>query len=154
MHATQKGFTLIELMIVVAIMGILSANALPAYEDYVTRSKILESLQTLAAGKTSVSEYRSSHGVFPSSAGEAGFNPSPTAYVSAGTWDATHKRLEVTLRGFGVAAVDAKHVYMAPTGSLVSSEVTRWTCGTDIATGDYKYLPADCRSASPIGSGS
>ncbi len=154
MPTTQKGFTLIELMIVVAIVGILAAIALPAYQDYTTRSKMSEPLSVLAAGKASIAEYRSANGAFPASANDAGFSPEATRYVSAGTWDATNKRLEVSLQGFGVAAVDGKHLYMAPTGSTISPEITAWNCGTDAASSAYKYFPTNCRAASPSGSGS
>src|SRR5512146_482735 len=61
MKRVQQGFTLIELMIVVAIVGILAAIALPAYQDYVVRSKMSEAEAAIAACKTSVSEYTSTH---------------------------------------------------------------------------------------------
>ncbi len=61
MKRLQQGFTLIELMIVVAIVGILAAIALPAYQDYIIRSKLSEAEAALAACKTSVAEYTSSH---------------------------------------------------------------------------------------------
>src|SRR4030088_2411051 len=65
MKRIQQGFTLIELMIVVAIVGILAAIALPAYQDYIVRSKVSEVEAALAACKTSVAEYTSSHGSMP-----------------------------------------------------------------------------------------
>ena len=69
---SQQGFTLIELMIVVAIVGILAAVAIPAYRDYITRSKVSECAATLAACKTSVTEYFLSRNGFPADADEAG----------------------------------------------------------------------------------
>ena len=65
MKRIQQGFTLIELMIVVAIVGILAAIALPAYQDYVVRSKMSEAEAAIAACKTSVSEYLSTKNVMP-----------------------------------------------------------------------------------------
>ncbi|TMH09664.1 MAG: pilin [Betaproteobacteria bacterium] len=65
MKRLQQGFTLIELMIVVAIVGILAAIALPAYQDYVIRSKMSEAIAAIAACKTSVAEYSSSHTAYP-----------------------------------------------------------------------------------------
>jgi len=64
MKRVQQGFTLIELMIVVAIVGILAAIALPAYQDYVVRSKMSEPIAAIAACKTSVQEYASTKGAF------------------------------------------------------------------------------------------
>ncbi len=73
MKRVQQGFTLIELMIVVAIVGILAAIALPAYQDFVVRSKMSEGTAALAACKTSVQDYISSHaGTTPSTSGDGG----------------------------------------------------------------------------------
>jgi type IV pilus assembly protein PilA len=81
MKRVQQGFTLIELMIVVAIVGILAAIALPAYQDYVVRSKMSETEAALAACKTSVSEYVSTHSNYPSDIGAAGCGATDTQYV-------------------------------------------------------------------------
>jgi type IV pilus assembly protein PilA len=84
MKRLQQGFTLIELMIVVAIVGILAAIALPAYQDYVIRSKMSEAEAALAACKTSVSEYVSTHsGNWPTQA-NSGCSTTTTQYVSGG----------------------------------------------------------------------
>src|SRR6476660_9059906 len=77
MKRVQQGFTLIELMIVVAIVGILAAIALPAYQDYVIRSKMSEAEAAIAACKTSVSEYLSTHaGTKPTDASTAAITAS------------------------------------------------------------------------------
>src|SRR5436305_12476189 len=110
MKRIQQGFTLIELMIVVAIVGILAAIALPAYQDYIVRSKMSEVEAAVAACKTSVAEYTASHGTLPGDntaagcslattqfvdgAASAGFNGSVVSYTSAipqggGTIDCT-----------------------------------------------------------------
>src|ERR1700694_553150 len=82
MKRIQQGFTLIELMIVVAIVGILAAIALPAYQDYVVRSKMSEAVAAIAACKTSVQEYASTKQAWPASADNAGCSTVATQYLA------------------------------------------------------------------------
>src|SRR5271170_5881002 len=90
MRRLQQGFTLIELMIVVAIVGILAAIALPAYQDYVVRSKMSEGEAAIAACKTSVAEYTSTHGgSLPTTTDLAGCSVTSTQYVNGGATVAT-----------------------------------------------------------------
>src|SRR5271166_2093680 len=84
MKRLQKGFTLIELMIVVAIVGILAAIALPAYQDYVVRSKMSEGEAAIAACKTSVAEYTSTHAGALPTGDIAGCASTTTQYVAGG----------------------------------------------------------------------
>src|SRR5690348_13429966 len=84
MKRIQQGFTLIELMIVVAIVGILAAIALPAYQDYVIRSKMSEVEAAMAACKTSVSEYVSTHSAsFPADTAASGCSTTATKYLAS-----------------------------------------------------------------------
>ena len=85
MRKLQEGFTLIELMIVVAIIGILAAVAIPAYQDYLIRSKMSELAAALSACKTSVSEYAAARNTWPDTVDRAGCSTQSTTYVSTMT---------------------------------------------------------------------
>ena len=79
----QQGFTLIELMIVIAIVGILAAIALPAYQDYTVRAKVSEAMVNLAEAKTTIAEYYSANNRFPEDAAAAGINTNPNTDIVA-----------------------------------------------------------------------
>ncbi|ENS6650756.1 pilin, partial [Neisseria gonorrhoeae] len=78
MNTLQKGFTLIELMIVIAIVGILAAVALPAYQDYTARAQVSEAILLAEGQKSAVTEYYLNHGEWPANNGSAGVASSPT----------------------------------------------------------------------------
>lgn len=134
----QQGFTLIELMIVVAIIGILAAVAIPAYQDYTIRAKVTEGLNMAAAAKTAVSEYRLSEGTFPSSNATAGIGATVTSeFVTS-----------VSISGAGVITVSMKTAAGGGTFTLTpafSSGAVSWDC--EKGTIDAKYLPATCRDS-------
>lgn len=156
----QQGFTLIELMIVVAIIGILAAVALPAYQDYTARSKITEVNLQVGACKNAVSEFLQANSAFPADANAAGCNSTVTTkYMAAGlTVSSTDARITSgAIQGTGSGA-DGKKIILVPTSDAArttalatgGTAIQGWSCGTDAVTTNLKYFPASCRQA-PLG---
>ena len=144
MKKIQQGFTLIELMIVVAIVGILAAIALPAYQDYVIRSKMSEAEAAIAACKTSISEYFSTKNGLPANADQGGCSTTPTQYVASLAVDGTTGAITVVSANTGAKAAECTLI-MTPTFETGSNaSVTLWT-GSSGSTCDAKYLPSGFR---------
>ncbi|WP_118787440.1 pilin [Neisseria lactamica] len=147
MKAIQKGFTLIELMIVIAIVGILAAVALPAYQDYTARAQMSEAL-TLAEGqKAAVVEYYSDNGTFPAnntSAGIAASNTITGKYVATVnvSGNANTATITSTMKSFGVNN-DIKGKTLTLEGKQNSGSFS-WECKK--GTVDDKFLPSSCRT--------
>jgi len=137
----QQGFTLIELMIVVAIIGILAAIALPAYQDYTVRGRVSE-LAVLASGaKATVGENISNNGGIigvGSCLGVDTTNPGTKNTANFTCTDATG-----VLIATGTPA--AKNVVLTYTPGLAGGGQIDWRCGGVLA--DYKYMPSECRRA-------
>ena len=147
-RARQQGFTLIELMIVIAIVGILAAIALPAYQDYTIRARMSEALAIAAEAKTSISEYYASNGNLPTtraSVGISGINPQSyaqsTAYGASGTVVNFTIQMKNDPR---LGAMATQNVRLRGTLDPNTGTIS-WICGPVTGLELARYLPASCR---------
>jgi type IV pilus assembly protein PilA len=142
MKQIQKGFTLIELMIVVAIIGILAAVAIPAYNDYIARAQVSEAVSLMSGGKTPMAEYYADKGEWPSTAsdvmGNVGGKYTSAITITAGASLPTIVTLTARMKDAGInASITSKTV------TLSSTDGKTWICQTgDI---DAKYVPGACK---------
>jgi type IV pilus assembly protein PilA len=151
MPGLQRGFTLIELMMVVAIIGLLAAVALPAYQDYAVRAKMSELVVAASACRNSVSEAYQGGGVLPG-AGQWGCEGGSSRFV-AGIYTDANGLITVTAQNIGIL-VDGRTIQLAPyisgaaadAATMSGRAVTEWRCGPTASNGvSTKYLPASCR---------
>ena len=137
----QKGFTLIELMIVVAIIGVLAAVALPAYSDYTKRAKVSEVILAASACRVSVSEYVSSELALAPNAIDYGCSNNATQFVSGTTVDQATAEIRSTVQG--VAADVMGDIILRPDLAQVANGIiVGWDCGGTIA---QEFRPGSCR---------
>ena len=162
MRKIQSGFTLIELMIVVAIIGILAAIAIPQYQNYVARAQMSEALSLASGGKVALAEYFNTKGEFPASNGAAGMETNTTIkgkYVTSVTVDALPAVTVATEgnplsgpKGILIVHMDETGTHtllmdgkMTLTGTASGGSIT-WACADGAgATTITKYLPSSCK---------
>ena len=147
MKSMQKGFTLIELMIVVAIIAILAAIAIPAYQNYLIRSQVSEGMTLAGGARTAVAEFYSNYGRWPLNNQSAGLPVSPLSisgkYVQQVT--ITSGVIDAKFGPGANTAINAKDFILSPSANGGSFQ---WTCNGTAHPGtvDNKYLPSSCRA--------
>ena len=152
MKSVQKGFTLIELMIVVAIIGILAAIALPAYQDYTVRSKVSEVVLAASQCRTAISEVVQTSTSLPATANSWGCESASatTKYVASVATAATTGEITVTAQN--IPALGTKTLLkLKPVSTAAGADIAAgapvygWICGGTGTTIESKYLPGSCR---------
>jgi type IV pilus assembly protein PilA len=151
----SKGFTLIELMIGIAIIGVLSAIAIPAFQDYLNRSKVTELMNIAQSCKAGIIEYTATTNAWPANAGDAGCqsNVAAQSQYARQLLVGANGRIQVTFQANTVASGIAANNFIALipfTGGVRHTDplqpVGEWRCVTNVTAEFRRYLPAACRN--------
>jgi type IV pilus assembly protein PilA len=152
MRATSSGFTLIELMIVVAVISILTSVVLPVVHNYTVRGKVSEALMVMSACRTSVSEvFVAQADITGANAWGCGENSTTTKYVAAlnttvdGTIVVTLRNISTMVDGNTIAMVPLKSPGQPATVADIGTPLYGWNCGAAPTTLGAGYLPSSCR---------
>jgi type IV pilus assembly protein PilA len=149
MNKMQKGFTLIELMIVVAIIGILAAIAIPAYQDYTIRSQVSEGLSLAAGAKTAIAEVKTTGGTWPTDNDAAGISAETDIKGSYVTQvEVVDGVITITYGGKANSAITGDTLVLSPisnVGSIAWSCKADGTGGATVGSLATKYVPSSCR---------
>jgi type IV pilus assembly protein PilA len=146
MKKVQQGFTLIELMIVVAIIGILAAIAIPAYQDYTIRAQVSEGLNLSGGAKAAVTEYFQDRGVMPSDNAQAGLEAAGNIqgkYVATVTVGNADGVITVAYGNDAHAIITGQTITL--TANTAAAGSVQWVCDSPAAAIADKHLPAACR---------
>lgn len=157
--AAVTGFTLIELMIAVAIVGILAALALPAFGNYMARARVSEAIGVAQGCKTSIAEFHATNGTFPANPDEASCEDLVTENIKSMGWNADNRAIEIVfsdgeesplpevVRGktLSIQPVNSSNALAAP-----SERIVAWQCGIEDTSGKdgsvWDYMPSSCRN--------
>ncbi|MCH8943771.1 MAG: pilin [Proteobacteria bacterium] len=142
----QQGFTLIELMIVVAIIGILAAIAIPAYQDYTIRAQVSEGLNLSGGAKAAVTEYFQDRGTMPTTNSMAGLADAADIqgkYVAQVTVGANGE-IDIEYGNSAHATIAGQAIQLTPDTSAAGS--VQWVCASAATQVANKHLPASCRT--------
>lgn len=140
MKTIERGFTLIEIMIVVAIIGILAAIALPTYRDYTIRAKVSELVLAASAIKTIITEFAQTQNTLNNSG--RGLTVPATGKIVRGR---VSNNGVITVAGSAARTSVGTAVTLVLTPQLVASGKVLWTCGTGGRRAQWKYVPPECR---------